>query len=86
MVVDNATVIAHYFGLSELVVGLTIIAIGTSLPELATSIAGALKGEDDMAIGNIIGSNIFNTVIVLGVPALLSPGSVTPPPSSAITG
>ena len=75
MVVDNATVIAHYFGLSELVVGLTIIAIGTSLPELATSIAGALKGEDDMAIGNIIGSNIFNTVIVLGVPALLSPGS-----------
>ncbi|SMB52165.1 putative calcium/sodium:proton antiporter [Serratia proteamaculans] len=76
MVVDNATVIAHYFGMSELVVGLTIIAIGTSLPELATSIAGALKGEDDMAIGNIIGSNIFNTVIVLGVPALLSPGSV----------
>lgn len=76
MVVDNATVIAHYFGMSELVVGLTLIAIGTSLPELATSIAGALKGEDDMAIGNIIGSNIFNTVIVLGVPALLSPGSV----------
>ncbi|MFZ1871961.1 MAG: calcium/sodium antiporter [Chania sp.] len=76
MIVDNATVIAHYFGLSELVVGLTIIAIGTSLPELATSIAGALKGEDDMAIGNIIGSNIFNTVIVLGVPALLSPGSI----------
>lgn len=78
MVVDNATVIAHYFGMSELVVGLTLIAIGTSLPELATSIAGALKGEDDMAIGNIIGSNIFNTVIVLGVPALLSPGSVDP--------
>lgn len=78
MIVDNATVIAHYFGLSELVVGLTIIAVGTSLPELATSIAGALKGEDDMAIGNIIGSNIFNTVIVLGVPALLSPGSVDP--------
>ncbi|CAI1018901.1 calcium/sodium antiporter [Serratia quinivorans] len=76
MVVDNATVIAHFFGMSELVVGLTLIAVGTSLPELATSIAGALKGEDDMAIGNIIGSNIFNTVIVLGVPALLSPGSV----------
>ncbi|HEI8867100.1 calcium/sodium antiporter [Serratia sp. AKBS12] len=78
MIVDNATVIAHYFGLSELVVGLTIIAVGTSLPELATSIAGALKGEDDMAIGNIIGSNIFNSVIVLGVPALLSPGSINP--------
>jgi cation:H+ antiporter len=78
MIIDNATVIAHYFGMSELVVGLTIIAVGTSLPELATSIAGALKGEDDMAIGNIIGSNIFNTVIVLGVPALLSPGNVNP--------
>jgi cation:H+ antiporter len=78
MIIDNASVIAHYFGLSELVVGLTIIAIGTSLPELATSIAGALKGEDDMAVGNIIGSTIFNTVIVLGVPALLSPGNIDP--------
>jgi cation:H+ antiporter len=78
MIIDNATVIAHYFGFSELLVGLTIIAIGTSLPELATSIAGALKGEDDMAIGNIIGSNIFNTVIVLGVTAMLSPGSIDP--------
>lgn len=78
MVIDNATVIAHYFDMSELVVGLTVVAIGTSLPELATSIAGALKGEDDMAIGNIIGSNIFNTVIVLGIPALLSPGSIDP--------
>lgn len=78
IVVDNATVIAHYLGLSELVVGLTVIAIGTSLPELATFIAGALKGEDDMAIGNIIGSNIFNTVIVLGIPALFSPGSIAP--------
>ncbi|WON76550.1 calcium/sodium antiporter [Serratia sp. UGAL515B_01] len=76
MTIDNATVIAHYFGMSELVVGLTIIAIGTSLPELATSIAGALKSEDDIAIGNIIGSNIFNTVIVLGLSALLSPGSI----------
>ncbi|KEY59946.1 calcium/sodium antiporter [Serratia sp. DD3] len=78
MVIDNATVIAHYFDMSELVVGLTVVAIGTSLPELATSIAGALKGEDDMAVGNIIGSNIFNTVIVLGIPALLSPGSIDP--------
>lgn len=78
MIIDNATVIAHYFGMSELLIGLTIIAIGTSLPELATSIAGARKGEDDIAIGNIIGSNIFNTVIVLGIPALLSPGSIDP--------
>lgn len=54
MIIDNTTVIAHYFGLSELLVGLTIIAIGTSLPELATSIAGALKGEDDMAIARLL--------------------------------
>lgn len=78
MIIDNATVIAHCFDLSELVVGLTIIAIGTSLPELATSIAGALKGEGDIAIGNIIGSNIFNTLIVLGIPALLSPSQIAP--------
>lgn len=78
IVVDNAKVIAHHFSMSELVVGLTIIAIGTGLPELATSIASALKGEGDMAIGNIIGSNIFNTVIVLGVFALLSSSSVDP--------
>ncbi len=57
MVIDNATVIADYFGVSELVIGLTIISVGTSLPELATVIAGALKGEDDIAIGNLIGSN-----------------------------
>lgn len=74
MVVDNATVVANYFGLSELFIGLTVIAIGTSLPELATAIAGARKGEDDIAIGNIIGSNIFNIAIVLGIPALVSPG------------
>lgn len=78
MIIDNATVIARVAGVSELVIGLTVIAIGTSLPELATFIAGALKGEDDIAIGNVIGSNIFNLVIVLGVPALLSPGEVNP--------
>ncbi|CQQ65873.1 calcium/sodium antiporter [Yersinia enterocolitica] len=78
MIIDNATVIARVAGVSELVIGLTVIAIGTSLPELATFIAGALKGEDDMAVGNIIGSNIFNIVIVLGVPALLSPGDINP--------
>ena len=73
MVIDNATVIADYFGVSELVIGLTIISVGTSLPELATVIAGALKGEDDIAIGNLIGSNIYNLAIVLGLPALLQP-------------
>lgn len=74
MVVDNATVLANYFAMSELTLGLTIIAIGTSLPELATAIAGARKGEDDIAIGNIIGANIFNIAIVLGLPALIAPG------------
>ncbi|MDT3667605.1 calcium/sodium antiporter [Cronobacter dublinensis] len=73
MVVDNATVLAHGFAISELTVGLTAIAIGTSLPELATAIAGARKGEDDIAIGNIIGSNVYNLAIVPGLPALLAP-------------
>lgn len=78
MVIDNASVLARYFGLNDLVVGLTVLAIGTSLPELATLVAGALKGENDIALGNVIGSNIFNSVIVLGVPALLSPGPFNP--------
>lgn len=78
MVIDNATVIADYFGVSELVIGLTIISVGTSLPELATVIAGALKGEDDIAIGNLIGSNIYNIAIVLGLPALIHPGTLDP--------
>lgn len=74
--VDSAVIIAQYFGISELVIGLTIIAIGTSLPELAACIAGVLKGEDDMAIGNIIGSNIFNILAVLGVGALIHPSAI----------
>ncbi|RLM27553.1 calcium/sodium antiporter [Brenneria alni] len=78
MVIDNATVIARHFNLSELTIGLTVLAIGTSLPELATAIVGTLKKEDDIALGNLIGSNIFNIVIVLGVPALLSPGALNP--------
>ncbi|MFW0767933.1 calcium/sodium antiporter [Trabulsiella odontotermitis] len=78
MVIDNATVLANYFAMSELTIGLTVIAIGTSLPELATTIAGARKGEDDIAIGNIIGANIFNIAIVLGLPALIAPGAFNP--------
>ncbi len=74
--VDAAVSIARYFGLSDLVIGLTIIALGTSLPELAASIAGVMKGEDDLALGNIIGSNIFNLLAVLGMPGLLAPGLV----------
>ena len=76
--VDSAVEIARYFGISDLVIGLTIIAFGTSLPELAASIAGVLKGEDDLALGNIIGSNIFNLLAVLGMPGLIAPGLLDP--------
>ena len=73
LVVWGAVAIAHHFGVSDLVIGLTIVAIGTSLPELATTIASARKGEDDIAIGNILGSNMFNLLGVLGIPAVLHP-------------
>ncbi|ACH65513.1 calcium/sodium antiporter [Aliivibrio fischeri] len=78
MLIDNAVVIAKYFGMSDLVIGLTIIALGTSLPELAASVAGVLKGEDDMAAGNIIGSNVFNILAVMGIPALINPSEISP--------
>ncbi|MDC5704283.1 calcium/sodium antiporter [Vibrio europaeus] len=73
VLVDNAVIIAQYFGMSDLVIGLTIIAVGTSLPELAASLAGVMKGEDDMAVGNIIGSNVFNILAVMGIPGILNP-------------
>lgn len=76
--VNSAVEIARYMGISDLVIGLTIIALGTSLPELAASIAGVLKGEDDLALGNIIGSNIFNLLAVLGMPGLIAPGMLDP--------
>ena len=74
--VVSAKVIATHYGVSELIIGLTIVAIGTSLPELAASVAGVLKGEDDLAIGNIIGSNIFNIFAVMSIPALIAPGFI----------
>ncbi len=74
--VDSATFIAKAFGISDLVIGLTIIAIGTSLPELAASVMSIIKKEDDLAMGNIIGSNIFNILAVLALPALIAPGTV----------
>lgn len=80
--VDSASFIAKSFGVSDLVIGLTIIAIGTSLPELAASIMSLLKKEDDLAMGNIIGSNIFNILAVLALPALISPGPVDPQAAS----
>ncbi|WP_371188049.1 calcium/sodium antiporter [Thalassotalea maritima] len=74
--VDSATMIAKAMGISDLVIGLTIIAIGTSLPELAASIVSIIKKEDDLALGNIIGSNIFNILAVLALPGIIAPGIV----------
>ena len=78
LLVHGAVTIARYAGMSDLLIGLTIIAIGTSLPELAASIIGILKGEDDLALGNIIGSNIFNILAVLGLGAVIGPGALDP--------
>ena len=72
-VVDGASVIAAEFGLSQTLIGLTIVAFGTSLPELVTSVVAAKKKEVDMALGNVIGSNIFNILMVLGMAAAISP-------------
>jgi len=72
----GAVNIATVLGVSELVIGLTVIAIGTSLPELATGIASALRREHELLLGNIIGSNLFNTLAVLGIPALLHPSTL----------
>lgn len=71
--VDAATAIAQYVGLSERFIGLTIVALGTSLPELFTSVSAAMKGKADIAIGNIVGSNIFNILFVVGTTALITP-------------
>ncbi|WP_456275344.1 calcium/sodium antiporter [Bacillus sp. AK128] len=73
LVVNNATEIAFAFGMSETLVGLTIVAVGTSLPELITSITAALKKASDIALGNIVGSNIFNILFVLGAASTVSP-------------
>ncbi len=77
IVVDGASTIAMKFGMSETLVGLTIVAVGTSLPELVTSMVAAKKGESDLAVGNAIGSNIFNVVFILGFSALISPITVS---------
>lgn len=71
--VDGAVSIARFFGVSEATIGLTIVALGTSLPELATSAVAAIKGEGDIAIGNVVGSNIFNIMSILGITAIISP-------------
>ena len=68
--------IAQAIGVSDLVIGLTIVALGTSLPELAASIGSVLKGEDDLAVGNVIGSNVYNLLAVFSLPALIAPGPI----------
>ncbi|GMQ87614.1 MAG: calcium/sodium antiporter [Gammaproteobacteria bacterium] len=78
MLVWGAVDIARYFGISDLIIGLTIVALGTSLPELAAAVASALKNEPDIAIGNVIGSNMFNLLAVLGIPGIVSPSVVDP--------
>lgn len=76
LVVDAATVIAENFGFSQTFIGLTIVAMGTSLPELVTSVVAAKKGENDLALGNVVGSNIFNVLLILGSSAAICPIAV----------
>lgn len=78
LLVWAAVDLAGHFGVSDLVIGLTVVAIGTSLPELAATITAAIKGEDDLAVGNVVGSNTFNTLAVLGIPGVIAPGPFAP--------
>jgi cation:H+ antiporter len=77
--VEGSVSVARAFGVSDLVIGLTIIAAGTSLPEVATSVMASLRGERDIAVGNLIGSNLFNILVVLGVAAGVSPTPIAVP-------
>jgi cation:H+ antiporter len=79
--VAGAVGLAQAAGVSEAVIGLTIVAPGTSLPEVATSVVAALRGERDMAVGNVVGSNIFNILLILGVAALIAPGGLAVAPA-----
>lgn len=74
--VDSAVIFAQHFGVSEVVIGLTIVAAGTSLPEVVTSIIAAIRGERDIAVGNVVGSNIFNIMAVLGVASIVAPTGI----------
>ncbi|HOH79863.1 MAG TPA: calcium/sodium antiporter [Candidatus Cloacimonadota bacterium] len=75
LVVDKAVLLAEALGVSQKVIGLTIVAVGTSLPELATSVVAALKGHSDIAVGNVVGSNIFNLLLILGISGLIRPAA-----------
>ncbi|MEM8655367.1 MAG: calcium/sodium antiporter [Pseudomonadota bacterium] len=78
LLVDNATIIAKTYGVSDTVIGLTLVAIGTSLPELATTVMAALRRQADVALGNVIGSNMFNLLAIIGVASLVGPIPVDP--------
>jgi cation:H+ antiporter len=80
--VNSAVDIAQSFGLSELVIGLTIVAAGTSLPELATSVVASIRGERDIAVGNVLGSNIFNILAVLGISGIVAPDGIPVSPTA----
>jgi cation:H+ antiporter len=80
--VDGAVVIAQALGVSELIIGLTVIAAGTSLPEVATSIIAGLRGERDIAVGNVVGSNIFNILVVVGATAMVAPEGLSVAPAA----
>ncbi len=77
LLVDNAIILARDWGISEAVIGLSVVAVGTSLPELATSVMAAVKKQSDVAFGNVVGSNIYNALFILGVTALIVPLSVS---------
>ncbi|MEO1718321.1 MAG: calcium/sodium antiporter [Planctomycetota bacterium] len=79
--VQGCVSIAASFGVSELVIGLTIVAAGTSLPEVATSLVAAVRGQRDIAVGNVLGSNIFNILGILGLAGMVAPAGITAPPS-----
>jgi cation:H+ antiporter len=80
--VEGAVGLARAFGVSELVIGLTLVALGTSLPEVATSIVAAARGQRDIAVGNVVGSCTFNSLCVLGLAGLVAPGGIAVSPSA----
>ncbi|HRX78428.1 MAG TPA: sodium:calcium antiporter, partial [Pirellulaceae bacterium] len=76
LLIEGSVAVAESFGVSELVIGLTIVAAGTSLPEVVTSLVAAMRGERDIAVGNVVGSNIFNILCVLGLSSLVAPAGI----------
>jgi len=82
LLVDGAVGLARSLGVSDLLIGLTVVALGTSLPELTTSVVAALRGERDIAVGNVVGSNIFNILSVLGLTAIIAPAGIVVSPTA----